>query len=80
VREIKVGIARYYNRHHNRRSNFWGDRFESVIAAKGETLINCLSYIDLNPLRSGLVERPEDYRWSLKIGIYVLSISVVAYR
>ena len=64
VREIKVGFARYYNRRHNRRGYFWGDRFKSVIVDKGESLVNCLAYIDLNPLRAGLVERPEDYRWS----------------
>jgi putative transposase len=27
-------------------------------------LINCLAYIDLNPIRAGLVDRPEDYRWN----------------
>ena len=27
-------------------------------------MINCLAYIDLNPLRAGLVERPEQYRWN----------------
>jgi REP element-mobilizing transposase RayT len=64
VREIKVGFARYYNRRHNRRGYFWGDRFKSVIVDKGETLVNCLAYIDLNPLRAGIVDRPEDYRWS----------------
>jgi len=64
VREIKVGFARYYNRRHNRRGYFWGDRFKSVIVENGETLINCLAYIDLNPLRAGLVERPEQYRWN----------------
>jgi hypothetical protein len=35
-----------------------------VIIEKGETLINCLAYIDLNPLRAGIVARPEDYRWN----------------
>ncbi len=64
VREIKVGFARYYNRRHSRRGYFWGDRFKSVIVEKGETLINCLAYIDLNPLRAGLVDRPEEYRWN----------------
>ena len=64
VREIKVGFARYYNRRHNRRGYFWGDRFKSVIVDKGETLVNCLAYIDLNPLRAGIVDRPEDYRWN----------------
>ena len=27
-------------------------------------MINCLAYIDLNPLRAGLVELPEKYRWN----------------
>jgi len=64
MREIKVGFARYYNRRHNRQGYFWGDRFKSVIVDKGETLVNCLAYIDLNPLRAGMVERPEEYRWN----------------
>jgi putative transposase len=70
MREIKVGFARYYNRRHNRRGYFWGDRFKSVIVDKGETLINCLAYIDLNPLRAGIVQRPEDYRWN-SLGYHV---------
>ncbi len=70
VREIKVGFARYYNKRHNRRGYFWGDRFKSVIVDKGETLVNCLAYIDLNPLRAGIVSRPEDYRWS-SLGYHV---------
>jgi putative transposase len=64
MREVKVGFARFYNRRHNRRGYFWGDRFKSVIVENGETLINCLAYIDLNPLRAGMVKRPEDYRWN----------------
>jgi len=70
VREIKVGFTRYYNKRHNRRGYFWGDRFKSVIVEKGETLINCLAYIDLNPIRAGIVERPEDYRWN-SLGYHV---------
>ena len=58
VREIKVGFTRYYNKRHNRRGYFWGDRFKSVIVEKGETLINCLAYIDLNPLFYGF-----GYHW-----------------
>jgi len=70
MREIKVGFARFYNRSHKRRGYFWGDRFKSVIVENGETLINCLAYIDLNPLRAGLVERPEQYRWN-SLGYHV---------
>ena len=64
MRDIKVGFARFYNQRHNRRGYFWGDRFKSVIVDKGETLVNCLAYIDLNPLRAGIVDRPEEYRWN----------------
>ena len=63
AREIKLDFARYYNKLHNRRGYFWGDRFKSVLVENGQTLINCLAYIDLNPIRAGLVEKPEDYRW-----------------
>ena len=70
VKEIKMGFSRFYNRRHNRRGFFWGDRFKSVIVEKGETLINCLAYIDLNPVRAKIVKRPEDYRWS-SIGYHV---------
>jgi putative transposase len=70
VREIKVGFARFYNKRHGRRGYFWGNRFKSVVVEKGETLINCLAYIDLNPVRAGLVKRPEEYRWN-SIGYHV---------
>ncbi len=63
MKEIKQTFTRYYNKIHGRRGYFWGDRFKSLIVEKGETLINCLAYVDLNPVRAGIVDRPEDYRW-----------------
>jgi len=70
VREIKLGFTRFYNREHKRRGFFWGGRFKSVIVENGETLINCLAYIDLNPVRAGIVEKPEEYRWN-SIGYHI---------
>jgi len=63
VKEIKQDFSRYYNKLHRKKGYFWSERFKSVIVENGETLINCLAYIDLNPIRAGLVKRPEDYRW-----------------
>jgi len=70
VKDIKQTFSRYYNKKHDRKGFFWGDRFKSVIVENGDTLINCLAYIDLNPVRAGIVEKPEDYRWS-SIGYHV---------
>lgn len=64
VKDIKQRFTRYYNKRHDRRGYFWGDRFKSVIVENGETLVNCLAYIDLNPIRAGIVKKPEDYRWN----------------
>jgi len=70
IKEIKQAFSCYYNQRNNRRGTLWGDRFKSVIVENGETLINCLAYIDLNPLRAGLVELPEQYRWN-SLGYHV---------
>jgi putative transposase len=63
TKEIKQGFSRYYNRRHHRKGFFWSERFKSVIVDNGETLINCLAYFDLNPIRAGIAEKPEAYRW-----------------
>ena len=64
VKDLKQQFTRFYNKTHQRYGFFWGQRFKSVIVEDGETLVNCLAYIDLNPVRAGLVEKPEDYRWN----------------
>ena len=63
VKELKQEFTRYYNRKHRRRGYFWGERFKSMIVEQGHTLVNLLAYVDLNPIRAGLVKKPEDYRW-----------------
>jgi len=70
MRDLKQTFSRFYNKRHNRKGFFWSERFKSVIVDNGDTLINCLAYIDLNPVRAKIVEKPEAYRWS-SIGYHV---------
>jgi len=63
VKDIKQNFARYYNKRYNRQGFFWGGRFKSMIVQEGSTLVNLLAYVDLNPIRAGIVKKPEDYRW-----------------
>ncbi len=70
IKDIKQTFSRYYNKRHNRRGTLWGERFKSMIVEDGETLINCLAYIDLNPVRAAITERPEDNRWN-SIGYHI---------
>ncbi len=63
MKDVKQTFSRYYNKLHDRRGTLWGERFKSLIVENGETLINCLAYVELNAVRAGIVERPEKYRW-----------------
>ncbi|MFW5730701.1 MAG: transposase [Desulfonatronovibrionaceae bacterium] len=64
IKEIKQTFSLIYNKNRGRKGTFWSERFKSLIVEKGETLVNCLAYIDLNPVRAGIVNRPEEYKWS----------------
>ncbi|MBC7359501.1 MAG: transposase [Desulfacinum sp.] len=64
VRSVKLEFSRWYNRKNRRRGYFWGDRFKSVLLESGTALAQCLAYIELNPVRARIVERPEEYRWN----------------
>ena len=63
VKDLKQRFTRYYNKKQGKKGYFWSDRFKSVLVEEGDTLINCLAYIELNACRAGLVTRPEEYRW-----------------
>ena len=64
MKAIKQDFSVYYNRKHRRKGTLWGERFKSVIVENGETLVNCLAYVELNPIRAGIVKKPGDYRWN----------------
>jgi hypothetical protein len=64
TKDIKQSFTRFYNKRHNKRGTFWEGRFKSEVVQDGATLMNVLAYIDLNPVRAGMVKKPEDYKWS----------------
>ena len=64
MRNVQQSYAKWYNRRYQRRGSFWGERFQSSILGDQASLMNALLYVELNPVRAGLVERPEDWRCS----------------
>jgi len=63
MRNIQQGFARWYNKTYARRGRFWADRFKSTLLYGEDALLECMQYVDLNPVRAGLVARPEDYAY-----------------
>ena len=56
--------VRYVNETYGRTGTLWEGRFKSAAVSRDEYLIACSRYVELNPVRAGLVKHLEDYRWS----------------
>jgi len=56
--------AQYINKKYKRTGTLWEGRHRSSIVQAGKYLLRCCRYIELNPVRAGMVKRPEEYRWS----------------
>jgi putative transposase len=56
--------VRHFNRRHGRSGTLWEGRYRSALIQAERHLLACMAYIDLNPVRAGLVADPADYPWS----------------
>lgn len=64
MKEFKQRFSRWYNRHHGRFGTLWAERFKSVLVEDTPGAVRLVAaYIDLNPVRAGLVTDPKDYRF-----------------
>jgi hypothetical protein len=61
---VKVPERARFLRRHERRGTPWMERFKSVLVEDGEALRTMALYIDLNPVRAGLVADPKDDFWT----------------
>ena len=57
-------FTRWFNRMHQRSGTLWEERYKSVIVESGIAARTIAAYIDLNPVRAGMVSDPAEYRWS----------------
>lgn len=58
------GYSRYFNTKHARTGPLWSSRFKSVLVDRQEQLLHLTRYIHLNPTSAGLVNKPEEWRYS----------------
>jgi hypothetical protein len=64
MKVLLLRFSRWFNTKHERTGALWESRFKSVLVEEGEAAKTIAAYIDLNPVRAGIVEDPADYRWS----------------
>ncbi len=56
--------VRWFNDKYGRTGTLWEGRFRSTVIDADRYLLACSRYIELNPVRAGIVNSPELYRWS----------------
>jgi len=64
MKTLMQRFTQWFNRTHKRSGNLWEEAFKSVIVEDGVAARTMAAYIDLNPVRAGMVKDPADYRWS----------------
>ena len=56
--------VQYINRTYRRSGTLWEGRFRSCLVQDDAYLLSCYRYIEMNPVRAGMVAHPAEYRWS----------------
>jgi putative transposase len=64
MQAVGRSYVRYFNLRHQRTGTLWEGRYRSNLIESERYLLACMVYIDLNPVRAGMVQEPADYKWS----------------
>lgn len=64
MKHLGQRYVQYINRTYKRSGTLWEGRFRSCLAQSEGYVLACYRYIELNPVRAAMVNRPQDYRWS----------------
>lgn len=64
MKHLGQRYVQYVNRHYYRSGTLWEGRFRSSIVQERGYLLRCYRYIEMNPVRAGMVKHPRDYQWS----------------
>ena len=71
MKRVSGRQTRYVNKMEGRTGCLWEGRYKSSPISTDEYLLACCRYVELNPVRAGIVVDPAEYRWSsygMKIG------------
>ncbi len=64
MKVLKQRFSVWFNRQHSRTGTLWEERYKSVLVEGADQALAAMAaYIDLNPVRAGIVADPKDYRW-----------------
>ena len=71
IRDFKKFTSQKSLKHLKGQSSLWQERYDRVVIAKHEVLETKLNYVHNNPVKAGLVAKPEDWYWSSATDYYL---------
>ncbi|WP_417685409.1 transposase [Pseudidiomarina gelatinasegens] len=64
MQKLKGSYTQFYNRKYKRTGTIWEQRFKQLLADGERYILELYRYIELNPVRAGMVRGPKQYHWS----------------
>ena len=64
MRQLNGVYTQRYNQRHKKTGHIFQGRYKAILVEKESHLLELCRYVVLNPVRAGIVERPEDWKWS----------------
>jgi REP element-mobilizing transposase RayT len=64
MRHVNGVYTQRYNRRHRKIGHLFQGRFKAILVDKDAYFLEVCRYVDLNPVRAGMVRRPHDWAWS----------------
>jgi putative transposase len=64
MKRLGQRYVQYFNRTYQRTGTLWEGRFRSCVVGEEAYFLGCQRYIEMNPVRAGMVAHPGEYRWS----------------
>ncbi|MEK7232460.1 MAG: transposase [Elusimicrobiota bacterium] len=64
IQRLLTGYSMTFNRRHERTGHLFQARYKAIMCLENRYLTTLIHYIHLNPVRTGIVSRPQDWPWS----------------
>jgi len=64
MQDLGRKYVQYINHTYHRSGTLWEGRYKASLVDSEAYLLTCMQYIEMNPVRAGMVNHPGEYRWS----------------
>lgn len=64
MKSVHIRYIKYFKKEYNWEGHLFQDRFKSFIIQEGQYLLECGRFIELKPVKMGIIDQTENYKWS----------------